>query len=93
VILRGQFLVCGFERLQSFDVQHELPALEFWNFAERRHATFGVSVGDLPKQRAVTLSLNNRQLEIGRVLDFYSSALAPVTLDAVATEKFFPSSR
>ena len=59
-------------RLKRSDVKHNLPALKLGDLAERRHAMFCVAVGDLPKERAVALLLDDGELQIGRVLLFHT---------------------
>jgi hypothetical protein len=72
---------------QSPDVEHNLPALQFRQLAERRHPAPGISVCDLPEEHPITLLLNQGKLQVGRVLRFHPGSVLAVAFHAVADEK------
>ncbi len=78
---------------QCPQIEHNLPALQLREFAERWHSAAQVSVRDLPEQCAIALLLNNRQLQISRVPLFHSGAVFAVALDTIANEKLASASR
>ena len=63
-----------------------MPALEFWELAEGRHAAVGIAVGDFPEERAVGLGLNFWHSEIGGFLE--ACAGGAVAFGAVTVEEF-----
>jgi hypothetical protein len=68
------------------NVEHDLPALKFGDFAERGHAAFCVAIGDFPEKSTVAFLLDDGKLQISRVFLFEASAIPAVALGAIADE-------
>src|SRR5581483_4641547 len=87
LLFRSRSLDASFVALrpQHPEVVHQLPALEFGKRTERRHTAPGISLRDLPEERAVALLLDDRQLEVGGLL--HTAAVFAVALGAIAQEQ------
>jgi hypothetical protein len=72
--------------VQRAQVAHQLPPLEFWQSAERRHASVGISIREFPEKGAIALGLNFRQQKIRRIFLGEPSATLSVALDAISFE-------
>jgi hypothetical protein len=67
-------------------MEDDLPALQLGQTAEGWHAAIRVAIRDFPKESAIRLLLDGRQVEISGLLQ--ASPLVTVAFCAVTTKKF-----
>src|SRR5207244_13171304 len=78
-------------RLQFANEKYKRLVLRLGMLSKRRHAARVISVGNLPKQSAVTLILDDRKLQIGSMLFHQARDVLTMTFLAISQKEFLAS--